>query len=123
VGTGVTVRMGLLLVLPALALVLLAAHLLHAGWLPLAALAVLLVGLLAIRRPWAARSVQVVLAVATIEWVSTAVGLAQVRIHHGGPYLRLVLILGTVAVFTALAAAAFQHPALRQYFGAVPASD
>lgn len=120
-GTVLTVRTGWLLVLPALALVLLAAHLLHAGWLPLAALALLLVGLLAVRRPWAARAVQVVLAVATLEWVVTAVGLAQVRIHRGGPYLRLVLILGAVALFTALAAAAFQHPALRRHFGAGPA--
>jgi hypothetical protein len=52
-----------MLALPALALLLLAAHLFHAGALPLAALAILLVGLLAVPRPWAARTLQVVLAV------------------------------------------------------------
>ena len=106
-----------LLLLPGLALLLLAAHLLHAGWLPLAGLALLLIGLLFVRRPWAARVVQVVLAVAAIEWALTAYGLAQFRLGHGQPYLRLVLILGAVTLFTALAAAAFQHPALRARFG------
>lgn len=111
-------RTGLLLALPVLALVLLVAHLVHAGWLPLAVLAFLLIGLLVVRQPWAARVVQVVLALAAIEWVRTAVGLAQLRLGHGQPYLRLVLILGAVTIFTALAALAFQHPALRRYFGA-----
>jgi uncharacterized membrane protein YwzB len=105
-----------LLVLPALALLLLAAHLMHAGLLPLAIVAVLLVGLLAVRRPWAARTVQAILAVAVIEWVLTAITRAQLRMQHGDPYLRLVLILGAVALFTAVAAAIFQHPALRARF-------
>ena len=106
-----------LLALPALALLLLAAHLFHSGAMPLAALAILLVGLLAVRRPWAARTVQVVLAVAVIEWVLTTVGLAQLRLRHDEPYVRLAAILGSVTLFTALAAAAFQHPVLRAYFG------
>jgi hypothetical protein len=110
-------RVAGLLLLPGLALLLLAAHLMHAGWLPLAGLALLLIGLLFVRRPWAARAVQVVLAIAAIEWVLTAYGLAQLRLGHGQPYLRLVLILGSVALFTALAVAAFQHPALRTRFG------
>ncbi len=115
-GARLTLRTVALLGLPALALVLLAAHLAHAGWLPLAACAVLLTGLLGLRRPWAARAVQVVLAIATLEWVRTTVGLAQLRLHHGEPYLRLAVILGAVTLYTALAAAAFQHPALRRYF-------
>ncbi len=109
-------RTAALLSLPALALLLLAAHLAHAEWMPLAAIAVLLIGLLALRRPWAARVVQIVLVIATVEWVLTTVGLAQLRLRHGEPYLRLVLILGAVTLYTALAAAAFQHPALRRYF-------
>jgi hypothetical protein len=111
------VHRAVLLVLPAVALLLLAAHLFHAGAMPLAALAVLLVGLLAVRRPWAARTLQVVLAVAVIEWVLTTVGLAQLRLRHDEPYLRLAGILGTVTVFTALAACVFQHRVLRAYFG------
>jgi hypothetical protein len=109
-------RTAALLGLPALALVLLAAHLVHAGWWPLAVGAVLLVGLLGLRRPWAARAIQVVLVMATLEWVRTTVGLTQLRLHHGEPYLRLALILGTVTLYTALAAATFRYPALRLYF-------
>jgi hypothetical protein len=110
-------RLAALLALPLLALLLLAAHLVHAGAMPLAALAILLAGLLVVRRPWAARALQVVLAVAVIEWILTTVGLAQQRLRHDEPYVRLAVILGSVTVFTALAAAVFQHPVLRAYFG------
>jgi hypothetical protein len=117
VGTGLTLSTGILLALPGLALLLLAAHLLHGGLLPLAVLAVLLVGLLWIRRPWAARVVQAVLLLAAVEWILTTVTLAQVRLQQGEPYLRLALILGTVTGFTLLAAWTFQRPALRAWFG------
>jgi hypothetical protein len=110
-------RLAALLALPTLAVLLLAAHLFHAGLMPLAALAVLLVGLLAVPRPWAARVLQFVLAVAVIEWTLTTVGLAQLRLRHDEPYVRLAVILGSVTLFTALAAVAFQHPLLRAYFG------
>lgn len=110
-------RLAGLLALPFLALLLLAAHLLHAGTMPLAALVLLLAGLLAVPRPWAARTLQLVLAIAVIEWILATVGLAQLRLRHDEPYVRLAMILGSVALFTALAAAAFQHPVLRAYFG------
>ena len=110
-----------LLSLVALALLLLAAHLLHAGLLPLAALAVLALALLAVPRRWAARVLQVVLGVATIEWALTAASLAQMRAAHDEPYLRLLVILGSVTVLTAVAALAFEHPRLRQRY--VPGSD
>jgi hypothetical protein len=106
-----------MLIVPAVALLLLAAHLMHAGLLPLAAVAILLIGLLAVPRPWAARTVQVVLAIAVVEWVLTASTLAQLRARHDEPYLPLLLILGGVALFTALAVAIFQHPVLRARFG------
>ena len=107
----------LLLILPALALLLLGAHFMHAGLMPVAIVAVLLIGLLAVPRRWAARTVQVILALGVIEWVLTAITRAQMRMTHDQPYLRLVLILGVVALFTAIAAAVFQHPKLRARFG------
>ena len=105
------------LLLPALALVLLAAHLFHGGASLLAAVAVLLVALLAVRRWWAARLLQVVLLLATVEWLRTTVVLSQARIAHGQPYVRLVLILAAVAALTAVAAAVFQVPRLRNRYG------
>jgi hypothetical protein len=113
-------RLVALLLLPALALLLLAAHLVHAGLEPLAAVALLLPGLLAVRRAWSARLLQIVLAVAVIEWLLTAAALARIRASHDEPYLRLLAILGAVALFTAVAAAAFRHPRLRTYFGLPP---
>jgi hypothetical protein len=113
-------RLAALLALPLLALLLLAAHLVHSGLMSLAALAALLLGLLAVPRPWAARTLQVVLAVAVIEWILTAVGLAQLRLRHDEPYVRLAAILGSVTLFTALAALAFEHPVLRAHFRLSP---
>lgn len=110
-------RTALLLLLPGLALLLLGAHFFHAGLEPLAAVAILLVGLLFVSRPWAARTLQAVLAAGTIEWLLTAYALAQMRLQHGQPYVRLLVILGGVAVFTAVAAAVFQHRSLRARFG------
>jgi hypothetical protein len=63
------------------------------------------------------RPVQVVLALGAIEWILTAYTLAQVRLQHGDPYVRLVVILGGVALLTAVAAALFQHPSMRARFG------
>jgi glucose dehydrogenase len=117
VGAGLNVRTGLLLAVPGLALLLLAAHLLHGRLLPYAVLALLLTGLLWVRRPWAARVLQAVLLLATVEWALTAGSLAQMRMSHGEPYLRLVLILGAVTVLTLYAAYAFQRPRLRAWFG------
>ena len=111
-----TLRSVALLALPGLALLLLAAHFVHAGLMPLASIGLMLIGLLFVRRPWASRVVQVVLLIGAIEWVLTTVGLAQMRARHGEPYLRLALILGAVTAFTVLAGAVFHHPALRRYF-------
>ena len=106
-----------LLVLPGVALLLLAAHFLHAGAAPMATLCILLIALLFVPRAWAARVLQVVLAVGAVEWVRTAWTLAERRLEHDQPYLRLVLILGSVALITIIAALLFQHPALRSRFG------
>jgi len=106
-----------LLVLPVLALLLLAAHFVHAGLWPVAAACVAAVALIGVGKPWAARVLQALLACGAIEWVLTAATIAQLRIAHQQPYLRMLLILGSVAAFTVLAALAFQRPALTRRFG------
>ena len=105
------------LVVPALALLLLAAHFMHAGLEPVAAVSILLIGLLFVPRPWAARTLQGVLVAGAIEWLLTAWNLAEARMAHGQPYLRMLLILGAVAVFTLAAAALFQLGAVQARFG------
>jgi hypothetical protein len=108
---------GALVALPLLALLLLAAHFVHAGLWPVAVVCAAAVVLLWAGKPWAARLLQALLALGAIEWVLTAAMLAQMRIAHQQPYTRLLVILGSVAAFTVLAALALQHPALARRFG------
>jgi hypothetical protein len=96
-------RLALLLV-PGLALLLLAAHFFRAGLVPVAGLSAALVVLLFVRAPWAARVLRVALAVGTIEWLRTAWVFAAARAAAELPYARLLVIIGTVAALTALAA-------------------
>ena len=102
---------------PTLSLLLLAAHFYRAGWLPLAVLSVLLVGLLLVPRPWAARVVQVALLAGGVEWLRTLAALAAERMAVGQPYLRMALILLSVAAVTGLSALVFRSHALRARFG------
>jgi hypothetical protein len=81
-------------------------------------MAVLLVaGLLFVRRPWSARVVQVVLVLGAIEWLLTLSELVVLRMDMGLPYSRMVMILGSVAVLTAMSAMAFRSEPLRQRYG------
>ena len=104
------------LILPLLALLLLAAHFYRADRMALAVLCAALTLLLAVPRPWAARTLQAALVLGAVEWLRTLASFAATRVAVGQPYLRLVLILGAVAAFTLLAAWVFQHRAVRSRF-------
>ncbi len=106
-----------LALLPALALVLLAAHFYRAGLWPLAAVALLLIALLLVPRAWAARAVQIALLAGTIEWLRTLAAFVGERIAVGHPYLRLTVILLAVALFTAATALVFRAYPLRVRYG------
>ena len=108
--------LALRLALPALALLLLAAHFYRAGGFWLAGLSLALLPLLAVPRPWAARTLQVSLVLGAVEWLRTLALLAAARIAAGQPYLRLALILAVVAALTLLAATVFRHRTLRARF-------
>jgi len=100
-----------------LSLLLLAAHFYRAQNTVLAVAALLLVALLLVRKAWAARVVQVGLGLGTLEWLRTLVVFAQERMAMGQPWLRLALILGAVAAFSALATMVFRQPKVRARFG------
>ena len=104
------------LLAPAIALLVLAAHFWRAQWWPLAAICVVLVGLLALRRPWVARLVQTALMLGTIEWLRTLAALAATRMSLGQPYTRMSLILGAVALATLASALVFRTGALRERY-------
>ena len=105
-----------LLLLPALALTLLGVHFYRAAAWPLVLLCAVLVVLLAWPRAWVPRLVQWVLVLGAAEWLWTAFLLVQQRLALGQPWLRLSLILGAVAVFTAASALVFRGAAVRARF-------
>lgn len=100
----------------AIACLLLAAHFYRAGNLAVAVVAALLPGLLFVRRPWAARVIQIALVLGALEWLRGTFMFAQERLAQGGPVLRLVLILGSVAAFTLVAAGLVQSRRGRTHF-------
>jgi hypothetical protein len=108
-------RLGALL-LPALALLLLAAHFFRAGLIPVAAACVALLALLLVRSSWAGGALQVALALGVLEWLRTAWVFAAARAAIGQPYARLLVILSAVALVTALAALLLRTKTAREHF-------
>ncbi len=99
--------------LAGVALLLLAAHFFRAGLIPLTVLCAMLMALLFVRATWAVRSLQVALALGSLEWLRTAWMFAAARAAQGQPYGRLLAILGTVAALTAVAALLLSRSAVR----------
>jgi len=104
------------LVPAALATVVLAAHFLRAGWLPLVVVLVAVIPLLGLRRGWVPRLFQVILGLGTLEWLRTLLSLRDLRQALGQPHARMVAILGIVALITAVAAALFELPKVRSWY-------
>lgn len=100
-----------------LSLLVLAAHFLRAGALPVTGAVLCLLVVLFIRRAWVARLMQVVLALAALEWVRTLVVLAMRRSEQGEPFLRMILILGAVVAMTAVSALLFETRRMRRLYG------
>jgi len=105
----------------ALSLIVLGAHFLRSGNVAMLAVVLAVLGLLFVRRPWAARTVQAALLLGAVEWVRTLVHLAAWRAQAGQPALRMVLILGSVALLTGLSALVFQTARARSWFARGPA--
>ncbi len=88
---------------------LLSAHFLRAQNLPLALALLALPFLLLLKKNWAARIIQITLALGTLEWLRTLISLALLRNSMGEDWGRMALILGGVAVFTAVSALIFSY--------------
>jgi hypothetical protein len=95
-----------------LSFLLLGAHFLRSGHTVIAAACAALPLLLLLRRAWVPRLVQVLLLLAALEWLRTLYLLAAMRIAWGEPWGRMALILGGVALLTALSALVFRNRAL-----------
>lgn len=108
----------LLLLLPGvLSVLLLGAHFLRDGSTLLVLLLLALVPLLALRRRWVLRSLQAVLLLGAAEWLRTMIVLMQQRAALGEPYLRMMLILGGVALFSASAFLLLRSRRVLEHYG------
>lgn len=105
-----------LLLLPAFALLLLGAHFFRAALVPLTVACLGLIALLFVRARWAWLTLQVALAIGALEWLRTAWEFASTRAAMGQPYARLLVILGSVALVTALAALVLRTRTARDHF-------
>lgn len=110
--------------LPAgLSILVLGAHLLrHLGTLP-ALPCLALLALLFVRRPWAARTMQAALLLGVFEWLRTLGELLPARRAAGEPWVRLVAILGSVALVALFSALAFEAQRLRRHFRLGPVRE
>ncbi|PIR16102.1 MAG: hypothetical protein COV48_10740 [Elusimicrobia bacterium CG11_big_fil_rev_8_21_14_0_20_64_6] len=99
--------------------VMLAAHFLRMGALAAALLCLCLPFLaVATRARWALRSLQAVLALGSVNWIATALRIGAQRRAAGEPWLRMALILGTVAALSALAGALLSRRSVLERFPA-----
>ena len=100
-----------------LSLILFGAHFLRDGnWIGVFG-SLLVVALLFVHRPWAARVIQVVLLLGALEWAHTLYELVQIRAAHGQPFIRMAVIIGVVQTVTLLSALLFQTPVLKRIYG------
>jgi hypothetical protein len=106
--------MNFLRLLPVLiSFLLIAAHFFRAGQTVIVVLLLCLLLLLMVRNVWVPRVIQLVVVLAALEWLRTLYAIAIVRIQLGEPWSRMAMILGAVALFTALSGLVFRTKALR----------
>jgi hypothetical protein len=69
--------------------------------------------LLFLKKPWVPRLFQFLLILGALEWLRSLYYLAAMRIAWEQPWARLAIILGAVALFTALSALVFSSRDMR----------
>ena len=99
-----------------LAFGLLAAHFSRADMLPAVIVSLITPFLLLFKKPWIARSIQVLLLLGAAEWIRSMLGYIEVRREMGEDWGRLAIILVTVAVLTACSALVFRGKALKKRY-------
>ena len=96
---------------------LLAAHLLfHTGQYVYAIIPLLFLIPLMFRKTWVPWLVQLALLLGTIEWLRTLISEVLQRTASGESWMRYTIILGGVALFTALSGLVFRSKGLRKRY-------
>ena len=95
---------------------ILSAHFSRAG-LSLFSLVFFLISLLLfIKQVWVVRTIQILLIFGSIEWIRTLFIYVNERQAIGEPYIRLVAIIGIIALFTGLSALSFRNQILKERY-------
>lgn len=102
---------------------LLAAHFLRAGQTVIVVVLLALLLLLLVKKYWVPWVIQLTLLLGALEWLRTLVSVAQVRIGAEMPWTRMAVILGAVALFTALSCLVFRAKALRNRYSNENSAD
>lgn len=102
-----------------LSALLIAAHFLRLGAPGTVLLCLAFPALLLLPQTWAPRLVQGILLLASLEWIRTLIANLGQRQALGEPWLRMAIILGAVAAFTAASALAVRP---RRADGPAPSS-
>jgi hypothetical protein len=101
-----------------LSFLLLAAHFYRAGYPVLTVVSIGVLFLLFLRKPWVPRLFQGLLILGAMEWLRSLYFFAAMRIAWDQPWTRLAIILGAVALFTALSGLVFRNKTLRSFYHA-----
>jgi len=102
---------------------LLAAHFFRAGQTVLAVIPLILFIPLLLREKWVPWLIQAALVLGALEWIRTLVAVAEIRMEHGAPWVRMAVILGAVALFTALSCLVFRSKGLKKRYSSEETSD
>jgi hypothetical protein len=103
-----------------LSLLLMAAHFYRGGLLIPSGICAVLPVVLIFRERWVPPLIRVVLILGAFEWLHALYGFVQTRIALGQPWTRLAIILGAVALLTALSALVFSNRAVKQRYAPDP---
>lgn len=105
-----------ILILPIVSSVLLAAHFsrIQLDWL--AVIAILFPLILLIKRKWILRIYQIYLVGGAIIWTERLLHLRKIRIEEGNPWIRLVIILGAIALISLVSAFLLQNKKVQKTY-------
>jgi len=97
-------------------LLLLSAHFSRLGISILSLIFLLLPFLLLIKKQWIAILIKITLIIGTLEWLRALIYYISQRQAINEPYLRLVIIIGSVALFTGLSILSFRNNKVIEHF-------
>ncbi len=95
---------------------LMAAHFSRAGNLVFVIISLAAPFLLVLRYKWVALVFQVALVLAAMEWLRSLLAIAVRRQEMGEPWIRMAVILGAVALLTALSALVFWTKGMKERY-------